>query len=135
MHRALDRVTLEVTVHLLVAGFALIGASLAGVGATLPLVGVLLLVSVALFAAKGRVPSPGPYLRADLRRTLGDVWIAGVLAATTSALALGATAGELQALGGILGLVAMANYFLRPLYHVAYSLVASVLERTRPENG
>lgn len=135
MHRALDRVTMEVTVHLLVAGFALIGASLAGLGATPPLVGVLLLVSIALYAARGRVPSPGPYLRADLRRTLGDVWIATVLAATTSVLALGATAGELQALGGILGLIAMVNYFLRPLYYVAYSLISSALERTRPENG
>jgi hypothetical protein len=33
----------------------------------------------------------------------------------------GASPGEVQALGGLLGLVAMANYFFRPVYYAVYA--------------
>jgi hypothetical protein len=135
MYRALDRLTLEATVYLLVAGLLLIGASLASLDGSAVVVGVLLVAAVALFAVRQRVPSLGTLFNHDLQRTLRDLWIAPALAATTTAVALGASPGELQSLGGVLGLVAMLNYFLRPVYYGAYSLVASGRERTRPENS
>ena len=135
MYRTLDRVTMEATVHLLVAGFLLIAASLAGLEGSPVLVGVLLLAAVALFAVRGFVPPLGRPMGYDLRQTLEDGWIVPALAATTTALALGATPAELQSLGGILGLVAMLNYFLRPVYYGVYSLVASEHETKRPENS
>lgn len=135
MHRTLDRVTLEATVHLLVAGFALIGAGVAGLDGSAILVGVLLAAAVVLFAARGFIPPLETLFGHDVQRTLEDVWIAPALAATTTAIALGATPGELQSLGGILGLVAMLNYFLRPLYYGIYSVVASERDTTRPENS
>lgn len=135
MHRALDRVTMEATVHLLVAGLLLIAASVAGVDGSVAFVGGLLVAAVALFAVRGRVPPVGTVFGHDLQRTLGDLWIAPALAATTTAVSLGATPGELQSLGGVLGLVAMLNYFLRPIYYGVYSLVASEPDTTRPENS
>ena len=135
MDRALDRVSIEGTVFLLVAGFLLIGASLVDVGATVPLAAVSLLLTIALFAARDYVPPIGTVAGRDLRGVLTDSWIATALAATTTAVALGATPGELQSLGGLLGLVAMANYFLRPVYFAVYALLASAVERTHPENG
>jgi len=135
MYRALDRLTLEATVYLLVAGLLLIGASLAGLHGSPVVVGVLLVAAVALFAIRERVPALGTLFGHDLQQTLRDLWIAPALAATTTAVALGASPGELQSLGGVLGLVAMLNYFLRPVYYGAYSLVAADRERTRPENS
>ena len=135
MHRALDRMTMEATVHLLVAGALLIAASLADLGGSAALVGVLLVAAVALFAVREYVPPLGTVLGHDVQRTLTDLWIAPALAATTTAVALGSTPGELQSLGGILGLVAMVNYFLRPVYYAVYSLTASERDQTSPENS
>jgi hypothetical protein len=135
MYRTLDRVSMEATAHLLVAGLVLIAASVAGLHGSAALAGVLLLAAVALFAVRDRVPPLGRMLGYDLQRTLADLWIAPLLAATTTADALGATPGELQSLGGILGLVGMINYFLRPVYYGLYSLVASEPDGTRPENS
>jgi hypothetical protein len=42
-----------------------------------------------------------------------------------------ATPAEVQALGGLLGLVGMANYFLRPLYLFAYDLLETLRGGTR----
>lgn len=135
MYRTLDRVSMEATIHLLVAGFVLIGASVVGLRGSAVLVGVLLAGAVALFAVRGFVPPLGRPMGHDLQQTLEDIWIAPLLAATTTAMALGATSAELQSLGGLLGLVAMLNYFLRPVYYGVYSLVASERETTRPENS
>ena len=33
-----------------------------------------------------------------------------------------ATAGEVQALGGLIGLAGMGNYFLRPVYRLVYGV-------------
>lgn len=134
MYRALDRVTLEATVHLLVAGVSLIAASIAGVDGSALLVGACLAAAIGLFAVRQRVPPMGTVLGHDVQRTLEDLWIAPALAATTTALALGATPGELQALGGILGLVAMLNYFLQPVYYGVYAYLAGNDDAARAEN-
>ena len=54
-----------------------------------------------------------------------------VLAALPVVLEPTASAEELQALGGIVGLVGMVNYFLRPVYLLLYSLVQAVQGRGR----
>lgn len=135
MYRVLDRVTLEATVHLLVAGVSLIAASVAGLDGSALLVGAFLAAAVGLFALRERVPPMGTVLGHDVQRTLEDLWIAPALAATTTALALGATPGEVQALGGILGLVAMLNYFLRPVYYGVYAFLTDDGNATRAENS
>lgn len=132
MHRAFDRVTMETTVHLLVAGFALIAAGLSGLRGTAVLVGILLAITVVLFTVRSLVPPLGTIFGYDLQGLLENSWGGPAVAAITAAITLGATPGELQSLGGLLGLAAMANYFLRPAYFIGYSLVASALNDARP---
>lgn len=122
----IDRVTFEASVHLLAAGLILIAAGVAGVGGSVAFVGLALVAAVALFAVRRRVPSPGTVAGHDLRYLIDDSWIVPALAATTAAVALGASPGEMQTLGGVLGLVAVANYFLRPAYYLVYSFAARV---------
>ena len=52
-----------------------------------------------------------------------DLWLAGGLAALVAIVGPAATPEELGALGGVLGLVGMVNYFLRPVYLTVLSLV------------
>ena len=135
MHRVLDRATLEATVHLLAAGLVLIGVGLTGRRASVGLVAVLLVATLALFAVRGFVPALGRFGGHDVRQYVADAWVATALAATTTTVALGASPGELQALGALLGLVAMLNYFLRPVYYVVYSLAVSALGRSHAEKN
>jgi len=53
-------------------------------------------------------------------------------AAVPLVLELGATPAEMEAMGGLLGLAGMVNYFLRPLYLVVYGIVIAL---TRERGG
>ncbi len=123
VQRSLRGLATESTVVPLTAGLLLIGLSLAGVGASLPLALALGAASVAAFLGRDSLPTVGRVLGHDLDRYLRDAWTALGLAALTVLLGTGATPGELQALGGLLGLLGMVNYFLRPAYLLAIELV------------
>lgn len=121
MERALNAAVTEFSALLLVAAFALIGAGLLGLGGSLPLVGAFALASAGLLAVR----EPLADLAADyslVARTLEDGWIGTTAATLTVLVALGASPGELQTLGGLIGLVGMLNYFLRPVYRLTYRL-------------
>lgn len=135
MHRVLDRVTLHATVYLLVAGGVLIAASAVGLGGSAALVALLLAATVVFFAVREFVPLPPNAFGRGIRSAFEDVWIATALAATATAVTLDATPGELQALGGLLGLIAMVNYFLRPIYYGCYVVVSSLGDEKRPKNS
>ncbi|WP_225332721.1 hypothetical protein [Halomicrobium urmianum] len=122
--RALVRTTAALTVQLLVASALLVGASLVGTGADLPVVVAFAAASVALFAVRDRLPDVGVVVGHDIDRYLADLWTGAAAAAVTALVLLGATPGELQAAGGLVGLAAMANHFLRPFYALAADLVA-----------
>lgn len=124
--RALVRTTAALTVQLLVASVLLIGASLLGAGADLPVVVAFAAASAALLAARGRLPDVGVVVGHDVDRYLADLWAGAAVAAVTALVLLGATPSELQAAGGLIGLAAMANHFLRPFYALAADLVAWV---------
>lgn len=128
MTHAPDRF-LQATAVLLVASVALIVPSLIGLGASLPLVAAFAIVGGALFAGSERLAAVSvPTLRVG--PLLGVAWLGPVVAGLVVLVALDASPGELQALGGLCGLVAMANYFLRPVYGVATS-VGRAVGRTR----
>lgn len=121
MERALNAAVAEFSVLLLVAAFALIGASLLGLGGSLALAGVFALTTAGLFAVR----EPLADLATDfylVARTLEDAWIGTAAATLTVLVALSASPGELQTLGGLIGLVGMLNYFLRPIYRLTYRL-------------
>ena len=121
MDRRLDGAVMRATVILLTAGLSLVAVGTAGVAASLPLV----LASVVL-AGVTRVVTDAVEVPATdgvtVRTVATDLWIGPALAAVVLILWLDATPGEVQALGGMVGLVGMLNYFLRPFYHLIYGL-------------
>lgn len=129
MERAIDDAVAELSALLLAASFALIGASLLGVGGTIGLAAVFAITTVALFLVRehlGDLAASYPLLA----RTLSDLWIGTTAATVTVLVALGATPGELQTLGGLIGLAGMLNYFVRPLYRLLYRAGRWVAEAT-----
>jgi len=118
--------SVRATFVLLVASLVLIGPGLAGIGSSLLLVVALLVLAVGLFALRTLVPD-GPTVR---HRDLGAygrvLWAGPAVAAAVCLAFLGASPAELQALGGLVGLLGMANYFLRPVYRAGSALVRRV---------
>jgi uncharacterized membrane protein YozB (DUF420 family) len=110
--------TIRLSFALLVAAFALILPGSAGVGGSLLLVVALVAVALVLYAGRdslGQVGTVAGWRAGDYLRVL---WLGPAGAALVVLVALDASAGEVQALGGIVGLIGMANYFLRPIYHL-----------------
>lgn len=135
MQQTLGRVTKETTVALLVAGFVLIGAGLGGLRGGAPLVGGLVAATVVAYLLRTEVPDLGVHAGHDLGLYVRDAWIAFGVATVVVLFLFGATPGELQTAGGLLGLGGMLNYFLRPLYFGVYGFAASRVGGSRPENG
>ena len=129
MQRVLDERVMEATAMALVASGLLIGASLLGVGGGATLVGALALLAAVLAAVRDRLPQPGRRFGQHLDLYLRDLWAGPALAAVATALVFGATPAEVQTVGGLLGFLGMVNYFLRPVYHMAYSFVESAVQK------
>ncbi|MBX0322687.1 hypothetical protein EGH21_06550 [Halomicroarcula sp. F13] len=132
---AIRSATMQVTVLLLVAAGLLLALGVAGVPASLPLVVVLLALGGGLYLTRPDEGEVGFVLGVDADSLLDSLWLAPVLAAAPLVLELGATPEEVQALGGLLGLAGMLNYFLRPVYLLAYGLVRSVGGGNKQVNG
>ncbi len=123
--------SIQVTVLLLVAAGILLALGVAGVGASLLLVGGLVVLAVGLFVARPAEPPVGRVAGVNVGHLLQSLWLAVVVAALPLVVEPSATPAEVQALGGLLGLAGMANYFLRPLYLFAYDLVETLRGGTR----
>jgi hypothetical protein len=112
----LARYATQLTAVLVAASVALIVPGVVGVGASVPLVVLIVAVGLGLEAGVRRVKHR-PLVE---HSRFGDAFRAfptGVLLASIVILfSPTATAGELQALGGLAGLLGMLNYFLRPVY-------------------
>lgn len=118
---------MEATALSLVASGLLIAASLLDVGGSLGLVAVLGVLAALLAAGKDRLPQPGIVLSHNLDLYLRDLWGGPALAAVATVVVLGASPAEVQTVGGLIGFVGMVNYFLRPVYHMGYSLAERVV--------
>ncbi|MDT3434047.1 hypothetical protein [Haloarcula sp. 1CSR25-25] len=127
--------TIQVTVLLLVAAALAIGFGVAGVGASLPVVAGLLALTVVLYVARPDGDRFGSAGGVDVDGIVQALWLAPLVTALALVVRLSATPGEMQAIGGLLGLAGMANYFLRPLYLLGYDLVSAVRERGGRANG
>ena len=114
--------TMRATVVLVVASVLLVGIGAGGGGGSPALVAVLLVAGTGLFAARSQFADLPVVVGHDLGFYGEAAWLAPVAAAGATLLAMGATAAELQAVGGLVGLAGMANYFLRPAYHTALRL-------------
>ncbi|MEF8974526.1 MAG: hypothetical protein V5A15_06500 [Haloarcula sp.] len=127
--------TMQVTVLLLVAAALAIGLGVAGVGASLPVVVGLLVLTAVLYAARPDEDRFGPVAGVDVDGIVRSLWLAPLATALPLLVRLSATPGEVQAIGGMLGLAGMANYFLRPVYLLGYDLVAALRESAGRANG
>jgi hypothetical protein len=125
METAIRRGTTQVTVVCLVASAIVLSLGLVGATATPVLVGLLLVLAAALYRTRPDT-AVGLVAGVDIDGLLETLWLAPAIAAVPLVLELGATPAEMQALGGLLGLAGMVNYFLRPLYLVVYSVVATL---------
>lgn len=126
MLRALDRAVAQLSALVLLAGLCLVGAGVLGVAAGPVLFAPLLAATVALYLAREilpRVELVRDWALADLGE---DLWLAPLIGAAAMAVAPNATAGELQSIGGLLGLAALLNYFLRPIYRLLVRLARRV---------
>ncbi|WP_302082225.1 hypothetical protein [Salinibaculum rarum] len=110
--------TFRLTVVLLLASLLLIGPGLAGFGGSLLLVVDVLLVAAGLYAVRDRLATAPEVLTHDLGHYAAALWTSGVVAAAVLLFRLSATPDELVALGGLVGLLGMVNYFLRPVYRL-----------------
>lgn len=108
----------RLTVVLLVASVLVIAPGIAGVGGSVLLVGGALLVAGGLYSIRDRLEMAPEVLRHDFGHYGTTLWLSGVVAAVVFLLGLSATPGELLALGGLVGLLGMVNYFLRPVYRL-----------------
>ena len=111
------------TYVLLVASFLLIGPGLAGAGPTILLAAGFVALAAGLWLLRDRLRTLPTVVGYDLGWYARDSYLAAAVALPIVLLSLGGPAAELQAFGGLVGLVGMVNYFLRPLY----LLVAGVL--------
>jgi len=128
METAIRTGTMQVTVLCLVAAGTLLALGAAGIPASPALLAFLLALSAGLYYTRPDA-SAGRVLGIDVDSLLATLWLAPALAALPVLLEPTASAEELQALGGLVGLAGMLNYFLRPMYLLGYSLVEAVQER------
>ena len=113
----------RLTVVLLVASGLVITPGIAGVGGSLLLVVGALLVAGGLYSVRDRLERAPEVLGHDLGHYGTALWLSGVVAAIVFLLGLSATPGELLAIGGLVGLLGMLNYFLRPVYRLLVVVV------------
>lgn len=128
--------TLRVTIVLLATSVVLIGPGVAGIGSSLPFLGALVVLTAVCGVLRSRL--------AELPRVVGhnlgtygqDLWLGPLVGlVVVGAIAPSASAAELQALGGIAGLVGMVNYFIRPLYFVVVSLLWEIAVASNSESA
>ena len=121
MERWRDEPEVRLTLALLAGSAVLIGVGTAGVGGSVALVAALAALAV-LANVGGRALLDSAWRRVDLHAYAADLWVGVLVAAVAVAAVPDATPGEVQALGGLVGLAGMVNYFLRPVYRLVYGL-------------
>lgn len=113
---ALRRRSHHATVTLLITSVVLIGPALAGVGSTLPLAVVIGAFAGLLWQVRETLAKLPTVVGYDLGEHARHVWVGVLFGAVVVLGTLGTPPVELQAYGGLAGLVGMVNYFVRPLY-------------------
>lgn len=123
MQDKIERGILRISAVFLIAAFILIPMPYLGMGASLPLLLILAAGAWGLYEAWQRSEEP-------VRTYLSGLWLAPVIALlfTIYGLLIGASPGEVQALGGIAGIIGVVNLLLRPVYRLLHYVLAGALQ-------
>lgn len=118
-----ERGILRISAVFLLAAVILIPMPYLGMGASLPLLLALAAGAWGLYEAWQR--SEG-----DVRTYLSGLWLGPVVALlfVIYGLLIGASPGEIQALGGIAGIVGVVNLLLRPVYRLLHYVLAGAIQ-------
>ena len=122
MDEKYERGILRVSAVFLLAAVLLIPVGYAGIAASPILPVGFAVLAAGLYVAWQRSEEYGVYL--------SGLWLGPVVAAVVAiaGFGIGVSAGELQALGGIVGLVGVFNLILRPVYRVVHYVVAGAVQ-------
>ncbi|MFB6085095.1 MAG: hypothetical protein ABEJ94_12710 [Halorientalis sp.] len=122
MDEKYERGILRISAVCLLAAVLLIPVGYAGIGASPILPVVFAMLAAGLYVAWQRSDEYAVYL--------SGLWLGPVVAVAVSiaALLIEASPGELQALGGIVGLVGVFNLILRPVYRFVHYVVAGAVQ-------
>lgn len=115
--------SLRATAVLLVTSAVLILPGVAGLSGSIVLAIAFAVVAGVLFVVRESLATVPIVVDSEVAPYLTDLWLAPLLSALAIAVVSGSSPGELQALGGLAGIVGMANYFVRPVYLFGISLV------------
>jgi len=107
--------SLRLTAVCLVASALLILPAVAGIAPSTVLAFALAVLGLGALAVREQLASLPTTIGYDLGRYGQDLWLAGLVGALVVVAGPATSPAELQALGGIVGVVGMANYFLRPI--------------------
>lgn len=117
-----ERGIIRITAVFIIAAAVLIPLGWLGIGPSLMLVFGLILAAVALFLAWQNADEYSQYI--------SGLWLGPVIAAiaTIYALIIRASPGELQAIGGIAGIIGVINMLMRPVYRILHYVVAGAIQ-------
>lgn len=124
METRFERFVLVSSTVLLVAAALSIALGFLGFGASLPVAGLLTLLAGATVSLRRLDAS------ASLAPYLDWLWVGPAVAAAAAVVGVlqGWTAGELQAIGGLVGLLGVVNLFLRPVYRLLSYVLGTVAQ-------
>ncbi|RXK50124.1 hypothetical protein [Halorientalis pallida] len=122
MDEKYERGVLRISAVFLLAAVLLIPVGYAGIGGSPVLSVGFAVLAAGLYVAWQRSDEYSVYL--------SGLWLGPVVAAivAVAGFLIGASPGELQALGGIVGLVGVFNLILRPVYRVVHYFVAGAVQ-------
>jgi hypothetical protein len=127
-----ERGILRISAVFILAGLFLIPLPLIGMGPSLIMLLALPGAAWALYEAWQRAEG-------RTRKYLSGLWLAPVVAAllTVYGFVIGASPGEMQALGGLAGIVGVINLLLRPVYRLLHYVLAGAIQigREMQEEG
>lgn len=120
-----ERGILRISAVCIIAAALLIPWGFVGIGPSPVLLLALAGASAGLYYAWQATESYDTYL--------SGLWLGPAIAALVLAVAfvIGATPGELQTMGGLVGLVGVFNLLMRPVYRIVHYVVAGVVQITR----
>ena len=116
----------QATIGLVAASAGLIAAGVAELGGGLALAGGFGFAGGLLWWAGDRLAAAPTVVGYDLGWYASRLWVGAIVAGGVAALAVGFSPSELQSIGGVVGILGLANHVLRPIYMYGLRLAGRI---------